>query len=279
MTKIKILMITYNRPHYTKLSLERLLMTIPESARVFIWDNASSTETVDVVKGFERHPNVEKVVYNLKNEKLWGPTNWFWKNSGDAGFVSKVDDDCLMPNNWCEVLSSAHKEIPRAGILGCWRFLPEDYDEKTAKRKLFEYEGHKIMRNCWVEGSGYLMKRGVIDRLGVLKPGENFTDYCLRAASKDYINGWYYPFLYQEHMDDPRAAHSGIKTDEDLKRLLPLSAAQFGIDTKDAWIKRLRSSAKRLQGYSIDPYDFIGVKAKIKKRLYRLIGKDYFPKA
>lgn len=277
--KIKVLMITYNRPHYTRLSLERLLKTLPPNAKAVIWDNASDKDTKDVIKAFERHPRLEKVIYNSKNEKLWGPTNWFWENAGDADLLSKVDDDCLMPHGWCEALTRAHSDITEAGILGCWRFPPEDFDANCANRKIREYNSHSILRNCWVEGSGYLMKRGVLKKNGVLKPGESFTTYCLRAASRGFINGWYYPFLYQEHMDDPRAEHSGIKTDEDLRRLLPLSAAQFGISTKDAWTERLRTSAKTLQTCSIDPYDYIGLKAKLKRKIFQLLGKQYLPRA
>lgn len=133
------------------------------------------------------------------------------------------------------------------------------------------------MRNCWVEGSGYLMKRAVLDEIGLLREGESFTTYCIRAAAKGFINGWYFPFLFQEHMDDPRAEHTGIKTDEDFRRLIPLSAKTFNIDSKEAWVRRLRLSAQRLQTYSVDPYDFIGMRAKIKRNLFNVLGKEYVP--
>lgn len=276
--KIKILMITHNRPRYTALSLTRLTETAPQSASITVWDNASSGETLSVIKKFERHPRVERVVYNKTNDKLWRPTNWFWEHSKDADFVSKIDDDCLVPARWIEKLVSAHKDIPEAGILGCWRFLPEDLNVSKASKKIQSFGPHMVLRNCWVEGSGYLAKRTVIDDIGVLRPKETFTTWCLRAAAKGYINGWYYPFMYQEHMDDPRAEHSGIKTDEDLRRLLPLSAANFGAITKDAWVARIKKSAARVQEYSIDPWDFIGVRAKVKRRLCRLFGMQYFPR-
>lgn len=276
--KIRILMITYNRPHYTARSLERLCKTAPANARITVWDNASGKETIDVLKRFERHPRVEKVVYSASNEKLRAPTNWFWENSKDADLLSKVDDDCLMSPGWCERLEAAHKDIQDAGALGCWRFLPEDFNLGSASKKIHVYGRHMVLRNCWVEGSGYLMKRKVVDMLGPLRPSESYPGYLIRAAAKGFINGWYYPFIYQEHMDDPRAEHTGIKTDEDFRRLIPLSAREFGIKSRDEWTERLRRSAQKLQLYSIDPYDFIGIRAKIKKKLHSMLGMDYFPK-
>lgn len=275
--KIKILMITHNRPQYTSLSLSRLVETVPPAAKITIWDNASSDDTLAVLKKFARHPSVEQVVYNKTNDKLWGPTNWFWENSKDADLLSKIDDDCLMPARWVEKLQEAHRDIPQAGILGCWRFMPEDMNITKASKKIHAFGAHMLLRNCWIEGSGYLFKRKLIDEIGLLKPKETFTTWCVRAAARGYINGWYYPFMYQEHMDDPRAEHSGIKTDKDLQEFLPLSAA--GIRTRDEWIAKLKSSAAKLQEYSLDPYDFIGLKPKIKRRFLRLLGVTYFPKA
>lgn len=277
--KIKILLITYNRPDYARMSLERLCDTIPKNARITVWDNASENQTIQVVKAFEKHPLVERVIYNKKNERLWAPTKWFWENSKDADFISKVDDDCLMPPKWCEILEKAHNDMPHAGILGCWRFLPEDFNLSKASRKIYAYGPHMVMRNCWVEGSGYLMKRSIIDNIGTLRQNETFTDFCIRASAKGFINGWYYPFLYQEHMDDPRARHTGIKTEEDFKKLIPLSAEKFGIRSKDAWTERLKKSAQKLQECSIDPYDYIGIKAKVKRKIHTFLGKEYFPKA
>jgi glycosyltransferase involved in cell wall biosynthesis len=271
------LLITYNRPSYTALTLKTLCENTPENARIVIWDNASGEETRSIVKQHEKHPRIDRVIFNPTNDKLRKPTNWFFENYRDADFLSKVDDDCLVPARWCEILQQAHLDIPHAGILGCWRFFPEDFNEGTARKKIFRYGQHQILRNCWVEGSGYLMKRGVLDEIGLIREEESFTTFCIRAAAKGFINGWYFPFLFQEHMDDPRAEHTGILTEEDFRRLIPLSARTFNIDSKEAWMRRLRLSAQRLQAYSFDPSDFIGLRAKGKRMLCKVLGKEHLP--
>jgi hypothetical protein len=119
--QIKILMITYNRPRYVSLSLPRLCETLPEGAKLVIWDNASQSDTREILRRFESHPRVLEVHYHPTNDKLRGPTNWFWENHDDCDLLGKVDDDCLMPFGWCETLTRAHQDIPEAGALGCCR--------------------------------------------------------------------------------------------------------------------------------------------------------------
>src|SRR5262249_9774910 len=113
--KFRILMITYNRPVYTAMALDRLFATLPADARVTVCDHASGEETREVLRKFEAHPAVERVIYNQTNDKLRGPTNWFWENAGDAEYLSKVDDDGLMPEGWVEKLEQAHRDVPQFG--------------------------------------------------------------------------------------------------------------------------------------------------------------------
>lgn len=277
--KIRILMITHKRPAYTAASLRRLCESVPEEARVTVWDNASGEDMRTVLEPFENHPRIEKIIYHPRNDKLWGPTNWFWANSGDAEFLSKVDDDCLVPLQWCETLLQAHRDIPEAGVLACWHFQPEDFDERLAPRKIQHFASHRIMRNCWVGGSGYLMKRAVVDKIGLLREGESFTSWCIRAAASGFVNGWYFPFLYQEHLDDPRVPNTGIRSEEDFRRLLPLSAHTFKISSRADWIKWLRHSAWSLQACSFNPNDYLGWRARVRRKLASLVGKPYLPRA
>jgi len=277
--KIRVLMITHNRPAYTAMALARLCDTLPDDARITVWDNGSGPEMRDVLKKFEGHRLVERIVYNRTNDKLRAPTNWFWQSVGEAEFVSKVDDDGLMPDKWTEILEQAHRDIPQAGILGTWRFPEEDFLKDLAMKKIQSAGSHQILRNCWVEGSGYLMKREVVERIGLIRDHESFTSYCIRAAAAGFINGWYYPFLYQEHMDDPRAPHTEMKTEADFRRLHPLSAQTFKIMSLEEWTNKLRQLARNLQTCSYDPKDYLGGKAWLKQRACRILGRPYSPRA
>jgi glycosyltransferase involved in cell wall biosynthesis len=276
--RIHVLMITYNRPRYVAISLPRLCASLPEDARLVVWDNASQKETRDILRQYEKHPRVAEIHYNESNAKLRGPTNWFWEKYGNAELLSKVDDDCLMPLGWCETLTKAHADIPEAGALGCWRFPEEDFVPEVAKKKIVTHAGHQLMRNCWVEGSGYLMKSRMQKQLGPLQDKESFPAYCIRGAAAGYIHGWYYPFLFQDHFDDPRSPHTDYTSEEAFQSHRPLSAGTFSIETLEGWKNRLRHSARSLQEYSYDPSDFVGPKATIKKAIARLFRKEYLPR-
>lgn len=272
---IDILFITYNRPHYTRRSLPRLLETCDETMRVWLWHNGDHPETLEVVRSYADHPRV-RCFYHSRENKSWGePTIWFF-NESDADYLSKVDDDCLVPDGWARTLRRAHEDVPEFGILGCWRFQPEDFDEALARPKIQTFNGHTVLRNFWIEQSGYLMKRACVDELGPPRSNESFDGrYGIRLALAGWVHGWYMPFLRQVHMDDPRSPHTALRSDEDIEEHLPLSAKMNGVRTVAEWDAQLRRSARLLQSASIDPRDYRGWRLatrKVRTRLRRLAG-------
>lgn len=272
---IDILMITHKRAQYTSLTLSRLLETCSENMRVWVWQNGEDQETINVVESFKNHPNFFEYYHSHDNLKLTAPTNWLWNNS-NASFFSKVDDDCLVPYGWANTLLKAHVDIPKLGIISCWHFCEEDFIYEIAIKKIQSFSGnHKIMRNCWVGGSGYILKRECFDLLGPLKKEQSFTQYCIEIAKKKYIIGWYYPFLYQEHLDDPRSPHSLLKNNEDMQKWAPLSAKKNGVSTLNDWQKQLKRSAKFIQSAPYHPKYFCGWRKFIKRckgKILRLFG-------
>lgn len=125
MTTIDILVITYNRPTYTRLALERLLDTCDSQMRVWLWHNGTHDETLKIATSYATHPCVARFHHSPNNEQLRVPTNWLWENSV-ADLVAKVDDDCLMPDNWGDIMRAAHRDNPKFGAIACWHFPAED---------------------------------------------------------------------------------------------------------------------------------------------------------
>src|SRR5688572_17698990 len=273
---IDILMISYNRPGYTRLALTRLLETCDDGMRVWLWHNGIDQATLSIVQELSSSPRVHRFHHSAENKKLREPTNWAWTSSA-GDFVCKVDDDCLMPYGWADRLRQAHADVPEFGIIGCWRFPDEDFAPEYAQRKIETFSGgHRLMKNLWVEGSGYLMKRECVDRHGPLGAKQSFSDYCIRVAAGGRVNGWYYPFLYQEHMDDPRSPNSLLRSDDDLRKYLPLSALNNGVTTLGEWQAQLRRSALLVQKAEYNPSSYTGWRRKlavIKTRVRNLRGK------
>lgn len=252
-----ILMITHQRPEYVELSLRRLLETADELTRVWLWHNGSDEATLAAVRRLAHHPRVHRLHHSVDNVGLNPPTNWLWENS-DAEFVSKVDDDCLVSAGWIQTLREAHSDFSSFGAIGSWRFLPEDYVPALAEKKIASFGGHQILRNLWVQGSGYLLRSSAVAEQGPLREGQSFTQYCIALERRGYLNGWYFPFLTEEHMDDPRSVNTIYTTDEAFMARRPLSAIVNGVTTVAGWEAQMRRSAVVLQSASIDPRDYEG---------------------
>lgn len=255
---IDVLMITYNRPEYVRLSLSRLLQTCDDRMRVWLWHNGSHEPTLEVVRSMSSHPRVFKFHHSVENKRLREPTNWFWSRS-DGQYVSKVDDDNVMPHGWGQAMRSAHEAEAWLGVIGCWSFLPQDHVPELAQRKVRDVgRGQFIMQNCWIAGTGYVMKRNCYHALGPIQEGQSFPQYCIQLALRGWIHGWPYPFVAMENLDDPRHPLTQLKTEEDFQAGKGLSARQFGVKTLDDLRARQRTIALELQQASLDPRDYVG---------------------
>jgi hypothetical protein len=270
MTTVDVLMITYRRPEYTRLALDRLLASATEDTRIWLWHNGDDEATLAEVEPASGDSRVAKFHHSRENVRLREPTNWLWANS-DAAYVSKVDDDCLVDEEWIPRLLAAHEANPSFGVVGSWRFPDEDFVPSLANRKIKEFAGgHRLLQNFWVQGSGYLMKRECIERHGLLGVDQSFPDYCIALALAGYVNGWVYPFIREEHMDDPRCPHTLLRSDEDLQRLMPLSAERNGVTDLAAWTAQMRRSAIAVQRASIDPSSYRGWRLQVSRARRRL---------
>ena len=266
---VHILYITYNRPHYTRLSLPRLLETCRSQDRVWIWHNGDHAETLEVAREHAGHPLVAKFHHSEENVLLRIPTNRFWECC-DAPFLAKVDDDCLMPNGWIETLVRAHDSDPKLGILSAWPFIESDFREDIGGRKVRSFGGTQVMVNPWTGGSGYVMPRSVIDACSFIREGENFSGYCKRSAAAGFINGWLIPFVLMDHMDDPRSPNTGIRTEEDFQRFPGLSAQRFGMASFEELKAQTIQAALDVQQASPDICDYMGLRGWIRKKVCRL---------
>lgn len=271
-----ILMITYRSAGYLHLSLPRLLDTLGADDRVWLWHNGDDEATLDALRRWRDDPRVHRFHHSRENVRLREPTNWLWQES-TARFVSKVDDDCLVSPGWLDTFAAAHDANPAFGVVGSWRHPESDYVPALAERKIESFAGgHRLMRNLWVQGSGYLLPRGLTERAGGIREEESFTGYCIRLARTGAVNGFYFPFVPEDHMDDPRSSHTLIHSDADLQDRMPLSARANGVTTVAEWTAQLERSARALQSASLNPREYSGWRNHIKsarRRAVRLLGR------
>ncbi|MDA0947290.1 MAG: glycosyltransferase [Planctomycetota bacterium] len=241
-----VLFISYSRPQYTAMSLPSLLESAVGHARVWIWHNGDDPATLEVVRGFKDHPAVFQYRESPENVGLYPPIAWVMEE-GKGAFVSKVDDDCVLPRDWISTLLADMHRVPRLGVVGCWRFQEEDIVPRLIAKKLVEFEGVQVLRNLWVEGSGFVLRRSALESVGGLRVQEKLPSLFRRVGCAGFVNGWRFPFIRQDHMDDPRSPNTALRTDGDLTNNLPLSAFRTGVRSVDAWTEQLRHSAWTVQ--------------------------------
>ncbi|WP_191280112.1 glycosyltransferase [Nocardioides flavus (ex Wang et al. 2016)] len=268
-------MITYRSAGYLHLSLPRLLETLGPEDRVWLWHNGDDEATLEALRRYRYDDRVARYHHSRENVRLREPTNWLWQNS-QARFVSKVDDDCLVSYGWLDTLSAAHQDNPAFGVIGSWRHWDDEFRPDLASQKIEEFAGgHSLLRNLWVQGSGYLMRHELVKSHGLLGADESFTGYCIRLARAGAVNGFYYPFIREDHMDDPRSPHTLIHDDADLLDRMPLSAKRNGVTTVAQWTAQLEQSALLLQTASLDPRTYSGWRRRaisLRRRARRLVG-------
>lgn len=264
MVDVDVLLVAHARANYLARSLPRLLDSLPSGARAWVWQNESHPETSKIIAHHKSHPRFYRFHHSARNRYLAAPTNWLWTHS-EGRLLGKVDDDCLVPDGWIQDLAAAHQH-PRIGIIAAWHFLPEDLLPRTLDERTAPIGGgRRIIRNCWVGGSGYLMKRACVIENGFLSEERSFTRFCLDASLQGWEIGWHYPLVLQDHMDDPRSPNTGIISDEDLLAQMPLGARKLVEPTLDNWIGQLKASAHEVQTASLRPKDHLGWRKRLRR--------------
>jgi hypothetical protein len=261
---LDILMVTYNRPDYTGQALPRLLDSCDDHMRVWVWHNGDHQPTLDVVRSFEGHPRMHRVHHSPENKRLREPTNWFWATS-DADYLSRVDDDIVMPDGWGQKLREAHQADPSLGVLGCWSLLEEDIDEERALRKVRSAGSHRYMEHPWVGGAGHVLKRRAYEAVGPLEDGQSLPQYCLQVALRGFRNGFYFPFIAIDHLDDPRHPAS--------QRLDATADEDLDPRAREREMRRLtrrqRQIARQLMRGPTEPAKYVGWSGRVRRAALR----------
>ncbi len=272
---VAIVLVTHNRLEYTQKSLPRLLEDPNEEFDLYLWDNASTDGTGEYLKDGVQDPRIVEVVLSEENAGQTGAMNYVWSKT-KAELVGKLDNDCLVTPGWTRIFALAHKDIGRLGAVACWHYPLDEFDEDAARQagKIQKFGQHGLLRHPSVCGSGFIMKRRTYIKYGQWRAGCNVatTGYFMKMARGGEINGWYYPLILQEHMDDPRSKHSLITDDESLRELydITFTVRNDGITRmKQRWAKRkeilyvLNSEPWRAKYY-------IGWRGKLRRAIQRI---------
>ena len=253
---VAIVLVTHNRLEYTRKTVSRLLEDPGEEFDIYLWDNASTDGTQEYLQNL-KDPRIVETIYSKDNQGQTGAMNYVWSKT-KAELIGKLDNDCLVTPGWTRILTQAHKDIKNLGAVACWHYPLEEFNESAVRKagKIQTFGNHQIFRHPWVCGSGFIMKRSSFQRHGQWKKGCNVatTYYFLKMALAGEINGWYYPLVLQEHMDDPKSKHSLIKTNQGIQKM---HESTFSLRTEQIYDMESRMARREfvLNNLFYDPWE------------------------
>jgi glycosyltransferase involved in cell wall biosynthesis len=246
------------------LALASILADPTEEFSLTIWDNASTDGTVDYLRKEVSDPRIADIVLSKENVGQTAAVNEVWGRS-KADLLGKLDNDCLVTAGWTRTLAQAHQDIEGLGVVACWHFFPEDFDYERAKHKIQTFGRHQIFRHPWTCGTGLLIKRKDFQEFGPIQEKAT-TQYWLRMAVAGRINGFYYPLICQEHMDDPKSRYCLMHRDGSFAQYREIT---FGLRAghyrdMDGRMKVRRKVVRNLLEDPFAPHYYLGWRRKIR---------------
>jgi len=267
MEPVDLLLITWNRRQYVEKTLENLLAGDADF-RLHCWDNNSQDGTADIIASLD-DPRVVKKNFSTENVKQRTPTLWFF-DQAISDLVGKIDDDILLPDDWVSKIAPIVRKNTNAGMLGCWIFMEDDWDELLAKHKFVELGEYDIFQNMWIAGQSFLAKKEVLIRY--IRPeseGYGFPIDQYLMTQDGLVNGYPLPIVYAHNMDDPRSKYYINRNEETLGEHAALTARVIGFKNADEYAKWIAKDAKQIL---IEPVDK-QLKRVTLRRDQSLIGK------
>jgi len=241
---VDLLLITWNRREYAEKTLDNLLKD-PADFRLYCWDNGSSDGTADLVASLddprivERHLDKENVGQRL-------PSVWFFEKS-KRDVIGKVDDDILLPHGWTERIAPMIRRNPRYGVLGCWTFMPEDWNEVLAQRNIVRNGDDQVLRCVNIGGCALLLRKDLVLRYECIPRSHGFPIDQEKMSLDGLVVGYPLPLLFAHHMDDPRSEHCVMTRAGPLGEYSALTARKHGFRSVEDYTKWIVADARERQ--------------------------------
>lgn len=241
---VDLLLITWNRREYVEKTVPAILAS-PSDFRLYCWDNASVDGSADIIASIDDTRVVARH-FSRQNQRQRVPCLWFFEQArGDL--VGKLDDDVLLPDDWIDRIAPLLRGSPRFGMLSCWVYMPEDWDESLAAHKIIEMEGVRIFRNMWVGGCAFLTRREHLVRYTQPLRTDNALPIDQYAMTRDgLINGFPLPLLMAHHMDDPRSPHCLMNGPGGINDRSSVTARRLGFTSPEAYGSWIAADARQI---------------------------------
>ena len=223
------------------------LLSDQDDFRIWCWDNASDDATRDLLTelGDER---IVKRHFHEKNVNQTEPMHWFL-DQAPQGLVGKIDDDILLPHGWVKRISGVLSSSERFGMLGCWIYMPSDYQNDTARHNIVNEGGHSILAATTLAGHSFLARRDVLRKF--LHPRQKrvygIPVHRGKMTISGFLSGYPMPLLFAHNMDDPRSEYCIMNGNSEMTEMSALTARKLRFKSPEEYARWIKADALRRQ--------------------------------
>jgi N-acetylglucosaminyl-diphospho-decaprenol L-rhamnosyltransferase len=230
---ISVILVSYNTIEMTKTALHHLFSSLNDfEMEVIIIDNASKDHSAEILR--HEYPQI-RLIENKKNVGFGRANNQALPYI-KGRYVLLLNTDAFVEPDTISKTVQYMEANPKCGILGVklfgrdgvlqpsCRYFPTPWNiflNRTGLKSIFKRTrlvddmswDHATVRNCdWVPGCYYLVRKEVIDQVGLFDPRyflySEELDHCFAAKKA----GWqvtYYPYTSVVHVGGESAKSDG----------------------------------------------------------------------
>lgn len=198
MSRISIVLPTYNGSKYIKESIESIINQTYDDWELIIVDDCSTDGTLEIVQGYAESDTRIQIIHNERNQKLPKSLNIGFEHAEGEFLTWTSDDNCYLEN----ALEKMHRYLCENTVqMVCANMdIINESGEKTGKA--VSYDADWIYCNNCV-GACFMYERRVLDEIGGYDP-EKFLiedyDYWMRILNRyggiGHINETLYLYRY-----------------------------------------------------------------------------------
>lgn len=203
----------YKRPEYTRMCLERLATAGPyENTQFYLVDDGSNDGTYEFMLKFPHH---SYVVHHPEPLGLRNTIIEFFSHVKETQpkYISKVDNDCLVPQNWLNDLIHILEEAQADIISPNVSETNAAYKYGKVKDKRGAFIPSEIVGGVWTMKTD-ILKDLIFEKTGTSGIRGAFNIINQIVAAKDPVIGWTDTVMFEDigHLSGTHPLH--IKTDE-----------------------------------------------------------------
>jgi 2-polyprenyl-3-methyl-5-hydroxy-6-metoxy-1,4-benzoquinol methylase len=174
--------------------------------------------------GAERHrgrslqntPDV-RLILSPVNRGVVFPMNEAWASDPEAELLAKIDNDTLVPPDLLRRLAECHLQSKQFGVLSGFHFRQEG-EALAEEHRIKSFDGVRVLPQPYVGGCAVMIRAEVFKKLGMIgcrsdgpqqKPfmDSGWTLYQQRLTQEGLVNGYPWPPIHVDHMEDTRSPH------------------------------------------------------------------------